>query len=401
LRAKAERTDVQVQGKEAPPRATPVVDIGMRVVITHDFMEAYGGAERVTAEMAALFPDARVVAFLARPEVAARMGIGDRTRSLVAPRERILRRYRLGAALWGPYADAIRLEDADVVLSSSYAYAHRLRTRNDAPIVCYCHSPLRFAWSMTADYRRRWAGSGPSAAAFGLLAATVRRGDRASAQRVHSYLTQSPFTADQIREFYGREADVIGAPVDCELFCPGAGEPSDHYLLVSRLVEPYKRVGAAVEAFRRMPGERLIVAGDGPAMAELRAAAPPNVTFTGHLDDAELVALMQSCRAAIFPSRDDFGLVPVEIMACGRPVLAYADGGALHTVKAGVTGAFFATQTPEAIVEAVRAHDPAVYDPQAIREHALQWDRPAFRARLLAAVERATADNQPSESHPR
>lgn len=367
---------------------------GLRVAITHDFMETYGGAERVTAEMAALFPDAQVHALLARPEVAARMGVEGRTRSLVPPHDAVLRRYRLGAGVWGPYADRVRLPDADVVLSSSYGYAHRLRSRNDAPVVCYCHSPLRFAWSMTADYRARWAGAGLRGRAFDALVAHVRRSDRRSAQRVHSYLTQSPFTAAQIRDFYGREAEVIGAPVDCERFRPDAeGGFDDHFLLVSRLVEPYKRVGAAVEAFARMPDRRLVIAGDGPAMAELRAAAPRNVRFAGHLDDDELVPLMQRCQAAIFPSRDDFGLVPVEVMACGRPVLAYGDGGARHTVRDGVTGVLFSRQTADEIERAVRSFDPAHYDPAAIRAHALTWDRPRFRERLLVAVRRAMAHN--------
>ncbi|MEJ7784172.1 MAG: glycosyltransferase [Solirubrobacteraceae bacterium] len=372
----------------------------MRVVITHDFMEAYGGAERVTAEMAAAFPEAPVHALLARPQVAARMGIENRICSLVAPRERLLQGYRLGAGLWGPYADSVRLPDADVIVSSSYGYAHRLRSRNGAPIVCYCHSPLRFAWSMTEDYSRRWAGSGLERAAFGAMAAAVRRGDGRAARRVRRYLTQSPYTADQIRKFYGREAEIIGAPIDCRLFRPSEEPPSgENFLLVSRLVEPYKRVGAAVEAFRRMPDLRLVVAGDGPAMAELRAGAPPNVSFVGHLDDRELVPLMQNCRAAIFPSRDDFGLVPLEVMACGRPVLAYGDGGALYTVRAGATGEFFGEQSPETIVEVVRAFDPETYDSGMIRQHALQWDRMRFRARLLVAVRRAVAEMEPRPPH--
>ncbi len=166
-----------------------------------------------------------------------------------------------------------------------------------------------------------------------------------------------------------------------------AGRQGDHFLLVSRLVEPYKRVGVAVEAFRRMPDQRLVIAGDGPAYAALARDCPPNVEMTGALQDAELIELMQTCQATIFPSRDDFGLVPVEVMACGRPVLAYADGGALHTVVPGLSGAFFASQTAESITGAVRAFDPGDYDAARIREHALHWDRPQFRARLVAVVD--------------
>ena len=142
----------------------------------------------------------------------------------------------------------------------------------------------------------------------------------------------------------------------------------------------------ALEAFRRVDA-RLVVAGAGPALAELRAAAPPNVEFVGHLEDRDLVALIQRCVALLFPSRDDFGLMPLEAMACGRPVLAFDGGGARHTVVPQVTGELFQPQTAEAIADAVRAFDPSDYDPAAIRAHAEQWDRPAFRGRLRAAVE--------------
>jgi len=369
-----------------------------RVIITHDFMETYGGAERVTAEMAEAFPDAPVYALLGRRSVAARMGVADRFVSLVPPRERVLRGYRLATPAWGAFADRVRLPKADAVLSSSYAFAHRLRTVNDAPIVCYCHGPLRFAWSMTQPYREEWARSRPQELAFDALASLARRSDRRAAGRVASYLTQSPFTADQIKQFYGREADIIGAPIDARLFRPAdrpSGRPP-YWLLVSRLIEPYKRVGMVVEAFRRMPDLHLVVVGDGPAALQLVRTAPSNVELTGELGDRDLVHLMQHCDAAICPSREDFGLVPVEIMACGRPVLAYGDGGALHTVVPGLSGEHFGEQTPEAMVAAVRAFDAAVYDSTAIRAHALQWDRPYLHQRLVDAVTAVIASSNGS-----
>jgi glycosyltransferase involved in cell wall biosynthesis len=363
-----------------------------RVVVTHDFMEVYGGAERVTAEIAAAFPDAPVIALLGREAVAERMGVADRFHSVVAPRPGVLEHYRFAAPVWGRIAERAALPEADVVISSSYAYAHRMRPPGASRAICYCHSPLRFAWSMTDHYRELWAPRGARARLFDLMAGALRRGDRAAALAVDRYLTQSPFTAEQIRRFYRIEADVIGAPIDGQLFRPGS-TVGDHFLLVSRLVEPYKRVTVAVEAFRRMPEKRLIIVGDGPAAADLARDLPPNVEMTGALEDAPLVELMQSCLAAVFPSRDDFGLVPVEVMACGRPVLAYGDGGALHTIVPGVTGEFFDAQTPEAVVAAVEAFDPAAYDPGGIRQHALQWDRPRFHERLVEAVREVLEDD--------
>jgi glycosyltransferase involved in cell wall biosynthesis len=358
-----------------------------RVVIGHDFLETYGGAERVTQEMARAFPDAPVHAILARPSVARRMGIEDRVESLLPARERLFCHYRLGAPLYPALVGAARLPAADVLLTSSYAFAHRFHTANDAPQLCYCHSPLRFAWTMTAEYQRREAAGGPAAAAFLALAAAMRRGDRRASRRVARYLTQSPHVAERIARFYGRTATVIGAPVDGDVFAPGAADGDRGYFLFSgRLVEPYKRAAATIEAFRRL-GEPLVIAGDGPALPELRAAAPPNVSFAGHLEDAGLVELMRGCRALVFPSEDDFGLIPLEAMACGRPVLAYRGGGALHTVIPGVTGELFPSQDPDSIAAAVAAFDPDRYRAGEVREHALQWDRPVFRRRLIAAVE--------------
>jgi glycosyltransferase involved in cell wall biosynthesis len=355
------------------------------VIITHDFMELYGGAERVTAEMARAFPEAPVVALLGRASVAERMGIEDRFRSILPPSRRLLRRYRLLAPALGLLADSVRVGEADVVLSSSYAFAHRLRSRNDAPRVCYCHSPLRFAWSMTESYRDQRAHNPVSRRAFELLAAAMRRSDRRSAQPIRQYMTQSPFTAGQIERFYGCDAAVIGAPVDCDLFRPGAEPPGDYYLFCGRLIEPYKQVGIAIEAFRRI-GARLVIAGAGPDLERLAASAPPNVEFLGQVDDERLVPLMQRCRALIFPSRDDFGLIPVEAMACGRPVIAYAGGGSLYTSVPGVTGELFAEQTASAIEAAVRSFRPDAYAPERIRAHARRWDSSRFRERLLEHV---------------
>lgn len=360
-------------------------DDSTRVVITHDFMEIYGGAERVTAEMALAFPQAPVVAILGRGEVAARMGVADRFRSILPPRPLLLRQYRYLTPVLGAFCDRVRVEEADVVLSSSYAFAHRLRSRNDAPRVCYCHSPLRFAWSMTDDYREERAGNALSGRAFDLLAAAMRRSDRRSAQAIREYMTQSPFTADQIERFYGRRAEVIGAPIDCDLFHPSDSPPEDFYLLCGRVIEPYKQFGIVIEAFRRTGG-RLVIAGDGPDRERLAASAPPNVEFLGHVADDVLVPLMQRCQALIFPSRDDFGLIPVEAMACGRPVLAYAGGGSLYTSLPGVTGELFSEQTSAAVEAALRGFDPGAYAPARIREHALRWDSRRFRERLVERV---------------
>jgi len=357
----------------------------MQVVITHDFMETYGGAERVTAEMARAFPDAPVVAITGRREVARRMGIEDRFRCLVPERDDVLRHYRFLAPAYPWLVDHLRLPAADVVLSSSYAFAHRLRSRSDARRVCYCHGPLRFAWSMTENYQREWAPGNVRGPMFKMFAAAMRRSDWRSAQGLDAYLTQSPFTAALIRRCYGRSAEVVGAPLDVSLFHPSGESPEDYFLLCGRLIEPYKRMEIVVRAFSKLP-HRLVIAGSGPAYPRLRRLASPNVEFLGPLDDRELVPVMQRCRAAIFPSRDDFGLVPLEVMACGRPVIAYDQGGARHTVRPGVTGELFSAQTEQAVEQAVRAFRVDAYDSDTIRQAVEPYDCNRFRSRLREIV---------------
>lgn len=350
----------------------------LRVLIVHDFAETYGGAERIAAEIAAAFPGSRLVAITGRAEVAERMGLsGDRFETLLKPRPGLLRHYRKLAPLYPALARMRALGEADLLISSSYAFAHGFRATNGAPHLSYCYSPLRFAWTMGVDYGREIGGD-RAAPTLDRLAAPFRAADRAASRRVDRYVAESGYVASQLREFFGRDADVVHPPVDCERFKLSAQPPEDYVLLCGRLIEPYKRPTMVVEAFRRMPDRRLVIAGDGPEAARLREIAPPNVEFRGALGDEDLVEAMAACSFAVFPSRDDFGLVPIEVMACGRPVLAYAGGGALETIPPGVGGEFFTEQSTEALVVAIEAFEPDAYDPAAIRAHAKEFDVPRF-----------------------
>lgn len=366
-----------------------------RVVIAHDFLEAYGGAERIAVAIAGAFPEAPFHLILGRPEVVKRMGLDGRAEALVRPPPALLRWYRLAAPLYQGMVAASRLPAADVLVSSSYAFAHGFRTENRAPHLCYCYSPLRFAWTMTDEYGRGLGLGAAGVAALRALAAPMRWADRRAAARVTRYVAESRYVAEQIGRFYGRPAEVLHPPVDTVRFHP-APDPHDHdgyFLFCGRLVEPYKRPGIAIEAVRGT-GLRLVVAGDGPALPALRERAGPNVEFVGHLEDADLVALMQRCAAAVFPSRDDFGLIPVEVAACGRPVLAYRGGGALETVAPGVSGEFFDRQDADTLRGAMMAFDPDRYDPGAIRAHAERWGVERFQARLRELVEELAAEHR-------
>lgn len=361
-----------------------------RVIIGHDFMETYGGAERIVREMARIFPDAPLYAILGRESVVHRMGVDGRFHGLLAPRPSLLRHYRALAPAFPPYLNRVRLPSADVLLTSSYAFAHHMRTDNNAPQLCYCYAPLRFAWSMESDYRAHWAGGPVRDRAFDAMASWMRRSDRRVAQRVARYVALSEYAARQVRDAYGRECEVLPPPVDTDLFRPSDHGPEDFFLFCGRLVEPYKQPTIAVRAFAELDA-KLIVAGDGPELERLRRLAPSNVEFVGHLEDEELVWHMQRCQATIFPSRDDFGLIPVEVAACGRPTLAFAGGGALETVRPGVTGVLFERQDVRTIVDEVRRFRSDDYDPAAIREHALGWSSHRFAARLRDLVAEVAA----------
>ena len=202
-----------------------------------------------------------------------------------------------------------------------------------------------------------------------------------------------------IEHAYQRQAEVVPPPVDTDLFRPSSSPSRGYFLFVGRLVEAYKRPSLAVEAFARMPDLKLLIAGDGPARAQLESQATENVEFLGSLADDELVKAMQGCEAVVFPSADDFGLVPVEANACGRPVIALRAGGALHTVRPGISGEYMAEQTADELIRAVRSFDSTKFNPEAIRDHALQWSAQRFRARIRAAVQQVAAD-APSRHQP-
>jgi len=239
---------------------------------------------------------------------------------------------------------------------------------------------------MTGEYAADGPGGRLGRVAIGGLASLMRVADRRAAHRVTTYVAESQWVADQLARNYGVRSRVIWPPVDCERFTPPPDQDHDDYFLFyGRLIEPYKRPTLAVEAFRGSR-RRLIVAGDGPAMADLRRRAPANVEFAGQLQDADLIPLIQRSAAVVFPSRDDFGLVPVEAMACGRPVLAFAGGGALETVLPGVTGEFFGSQDVSVLHAAIEKFNPDAYDPGVIRSHAERWRVERFQREFLEAA---------------
>ena len=267
----------------------------------------------------------------------------------------------------------------DLLLSNKSGFCHFVTTPPQARHVCYCLTPTRFLWQY--DMYREREGLPPAAdLALRPIVARLRRGDYAAAQRVSHFVAISSEIQERIRRYYRRESTIIFPPVDVARFLPCGEAPGDYFLAGGRLI-PYKRVDLAVRACTEL-GLKLLVYGDGRDRPALEKLAGPCVTFLGRVSWDELACLFQSARAFIFPGREDFGIAPLEAQAAGRPVVAYAAGGALDTVLAGQTGEFFADQTVESLKTVLATFDPRSYDPAACRTNAERFGTERFEREL-------------------
>jgi glycosyltransferase involved in cell wall biosynthesis len=282
-----------------------------------------------------------------------------------------------------PYAfERMDLPGYDLVLSVTSAFAHGVNPRNDAVHICYCLTPARFLWDYDTYMAREELGRG-TRWLLPWLISRLQRWDLRAASRVHSFVAISGAVQARIRRFYQRDAEIIYPPTDVQR-CRFSAERGDYFLIISRLV-PYKRIDLAVQAFNEL-GLPLVIIGDGRDRPALEAMARPNVRFLGRLADEEAGRYLTRCRAFVFPGEEDFGIAPLEAQAAGRPVIAYAGGGALETITDGVTGVFFREQTPESLVGAVRRFSETRFDHSAIRDSALRFDRTVFERRLAEFV---------------
>jgi glycosyltransferase involved in cell wall biosynthesis len=360
----------------------------------HEWLVTYGGSERVLKELIALFPEAdlfAVVDFLSDEDRVHLLG-KRATTTFVQRLPFARRKYRAYLPLMPVAIEQLDLSGYDLVISSSHAVAKGGLTGPRQTHICYCHTPIRYAWDLQHQYLRE-AGlmhGMKSIFARGMLH-YIRQWDLRSVSGVDCFVANSAYVAARIRKLYGRDAVVIPPPVDIEAF--GLSEAKEDFYLTASRVVPYKRMELIAKAFAGMPDRRLVVIGDGPEMKRLRAAAADNITILGHQPFSVLRDYMQRARAFVFAAEEDFGIIPVEAQACGTPVIAFGRGGALETVSSGANGApptgiFFPEQTEEAIIAAVQAFEETSIDPRDCRRQAEQFSVARFREAMTALLER-------------
>jgi glycosyltransferase involved in cell wall biosynthesis len=288
--------------------------------------------------------------------------------------------------------ESLDLRGYDLVLSSSSAFGKGVITKPETMHICYCHTPMRWCWNYREYVEREQLG-GMARRVLPFLITGLRVWDQTSAMRVDHFIANSPVVAERIAKYYRREAVVIPPPVEAQRFpFDPATQLEDYFLIVSRLI-PYKRIDLAIEACNRLQLP-LVIIGSGRDEARLRRMAGPTIRFTGRLSDEEVLHYYTHCRAFLFPGEEDFGITPLEAQAAGRPVIAYGAGGALASVVEGVTGLFFREQTAESLTTALAAFDERQFDPQAIRNHALEFDLPRFHRRILQFIEAKMSDRK-------
>lgn len=298
----------------------------------------------------------------------------------------VTRKHQLYLPLYPLAFESMTVNGCDLVISNTSAFAHGIRTGSGIQHLCYCLTPARFLWDYDSYVQREQLGRLPRT----LLPAVIsmlRAWDLAAAKRVTQFIAISHLVAERIKRCYGRESTIIYPPLNTQAFSPSP-DHDDYFLIVSRLI-PYKRIDLAVQACSQL-GLPLRIIGDGRDRASLERLAGPTVRFLGRLPDADVKEHMRRCKAFIFPGEEDFGLTPLEAMASGRPVVAFAGGGALETVVAGVTGAFFREPTAESLAAALRTFDAAYYDPAVLRRHAEGFDRAVFAEQLRSFVKQST-----------
>ena len=374
-----------------------------KVAIVHDWLPLVGGAERVLEQLLEIYPNAEIFTlfdFVSREDAPFLIGRKIHTSNL-QKFPRVHNYYRNLLPLL-PYAiEQFDLRHFDLIVSSSSAVAKGVITSPDQLHVCYCHSPMRYAWDLQAHYLKHTGlSSGLRSTFIRYVLYKMRIWDVVSSNRVDSFIANSSYISERIKKTYRRESTVINPPVNIDRFKLESNK-EDFYLAASRQV-PYKRIDLIVEAFKQQPDKRLVVIGDGPEHKKIKALAGSNVQILGYQSDAVMVDYMRRAKAFVFAAQEDFGILPVEAQACGTPVIAYGRGGARETVVDKRTGLLFEEQTVESLIGAIERFErlQGEFNSASIQRHAASFSNARFRREIQNHIDQQLLEREKNTFRP-
>ncbi len=363
----------------------------MRIALVHDYLVQYGGAERVLEAFTELFPYAPIYTLIYDEEAMRGMFADKRIyTSFLQHLPFSRKRHRFFPPLMPLAIEQFDFTKYDIVLSDSSSYAKGIITRPETLHICYMHTPMRYAWDDCQKYTQDFGFPSLIKKLVPFFMSPIRLWDKASADRVDYFLANSQFVAKRIKKYYGKEVNVIHPPVNVDHFSLSK-ETQSYFLMVGRLIA-YKRHDIAIEAFNQL-GLPLKIIGRGPELERLKKMAGPNIEFLGRVSEEDLPKYYAECQGFVFPQEEDFGIVAIEALASGRPLISYRGGDIVEHLEEGKMGVFFDEQTPQAIVQAMDAFWKNDYDPVYIRSKALAFDKERFKATIQDYVESALEEH--------
>jgi len=352
----------------------------MKVALVHDYLNQYGGAERVLEAFCQIFPKAPIYTLLYDGKKTGFAFEGKDIRTSFLQKIPFVKSHHRPFLMLMPLAiEQFDFSEYDLVLSDSASYAKGIITSPETLHICYCHTPIRYAWDDSHKYIEEFGYSNIIKKIIPFFMNYIRLWDEKASKRADKFISNSKFVSERIKKYYHRESEVIHPPVKANLFYL-AEKIDDYFLLVGRFL-PYKRFDLAIDAFNQL-GFPLKIIGDGPDRKRLEKKSNKNIEFIGLVPDHELKDYYAHCQAFIFPQEEDFGITAVEAMASGRPVIAYKSGGALEIIQQGITGLFFENQTSENLVEVLKNFNESDFNPKIIREKAMKFDEENFKKKI-------------------
>jgi len=356
----------------------------MRVALIHDYLNQYGGAERVLEAFCQIFPEAPIYTLLYDKKRTGLAFENSQVKTSALQKVPLIRsHHRPFLALMPLAIEQFDLSGYDLILSDSHSYSKGVISPSDSLHVCYCHTPIRYAWDDSHKYIEEFGYPGPIKKMIPFFMNYIRLWDERAAQRVDKFIANSNFVAKRIKKYYQRNSEIIYPPVKTDLFY-SADRLEKYFLMVGRFL-PYKRFDLAIDAFNKL-GLPLKIIGDGPERKKLQKKAKSNIEFVGLVSDDRLRDYYAHAQALIFPQEEDFGITAVEAMAAGRPVIAYGSGGALEIIQSGVTGLFFKEQSSEHLIDAVTRFNSYRFEPEIIRQRATDFNQETFKQKIKTFI---------------